>query len=403
MNPKFANKMTAATTFLLLLCFSFLAVADIPFRHIIVDSNGPKDPWAKMLGDINGDGFVDIIIGGRRGPLVWYAYPHWTKSVIAEGGYQTVDGEVGDIDSDGDLDVVMGGLIWYENPQPNADPGKIAWKAHKIADHPTHDVEIGDLDGDGDLDIVTRDQSEFGHKAGNKIYLWRQDSTDKWAKRVTDCPHGEGITLGDIDKDGDPDVVIGGIWFENDRDIINGAWIAHRFGTWHPNATVVTADINGDALPDVVLSPSELRDSFYRISWFEGPPNPRKENWTEHIIAQNVECVIHGLVTADMNGDGAVDVVVAEMHQGTDPDEVVIYFNQDKGSSWKKHLLSARGSHYIRAADFGSDGDMDLVGANWSGPYQPVELWENRSGGWVHLSSTKAICLPPTSVARRHR
>jgi len=31
------------------------------------------------------------------------------------------------------------------------------------------------------------------------------------------------------------------------------------------------------------------------------------------------------------------------------------------------------------AGDIGPDGDMDLVGANWNGPYQPVELWENTS------------------------
>lgn len=364
-------------TVFLLAGFSAAASADVPFRHVIVDSNGPKDPWAKIIGDIDGDGFADIIVGGRTGPLVWYAYPHWVKAIIAEGGYQTVDGEVGDIDGDGDLDVVMGGLVWYENPRPHADPAGRLWKAHKVADHPTHDVEIGDLDGDGDLDIVTRDQSEFGQKAGNKIHLWRQDEPTAWTEKVIDCPHGEGIALGDIDRDGDPDIVIGGIWYENDRGIINGAWTAYRFGTWHPSATVQVADVNGDGLPDVVLSPSELKGSFYRISWFEAPADPRKSDWAEHIIADQVECVIHGLATADINGDGAVDVVAAEMHQSADPDEVAIYLNQAKGSVWKKQVASTTGSHYIRAADIGGDGDIDIVGANWSGSYQPVELWEN--------------------------
>lgn len=381
MNPIFNGKIRAAIVFAAWLSLSLQAAADVPFRHVVVDSNGPRDPWAKIVGDIDGDGFEDIIIGGRKGPLVWYEYPRWTKAVIAEGGYRTVDGEVGDVDGDGDLDVVMGGLIWYENPRPAPPPTKQAWKAHEIANHPTHDVEVADLDGDGDLDIVTRDQSEFGHRAGNKIYLWRQDAANAWTHRAIDCPHGEGIALGDIDKDGDPDVVIGGIWFENSQDIINGVWTAHRFASWHPNATVQIADINGDKRLDVVLSPSELKGQFDKISWFEASSDPRNNNWPEHIIADRVECVIHGLAAADMNGDGAIDVVAAEMHQGSDPDEVGVYVNQANGTSWKKQVISTKGSHFIRVADIGNDGDMDIMGANWSSSYQPIELWENKSGG----------------------
>ncbi len=43
-------------TVFLLASFSAAASADVPFRHVIVDSNGPKDPWAKIIGDIDGDG-----------------------------------------------------------------------------------------------------------------------------------------------------------------------------------------------------------------------------------------------------------------------------------------------------------------------------------------------------------
>jgi hypothetical protein len=338
--------MSAKKIVLLLLAFSPVVFAGVPFEHVIIDNSGPKDPWAKIVGDINGDGFADIAIGGRQGPLVWYAYPTWSKAVIAKGGYKTVDGEMGDVDGDGDLDVIMGGLIWYENPRPGVDPAKKVWSAHKVAKHPTHDVELADLDGDGDLDIVTRDQSEFGHKAGNKIYLWRQNADATWTQKVIDCPHGEAITVGDIDKDGDPDIVTGGIWFENTKDIVNGQWNGHRFGDWHPNATTQVADINGDARPDVVLSPSELGGQFYKLSWFEAPADPKKDNWTEHIIVEPIECVIHGLVTADINGDGLIDVVSSEMHQGGDPDEVAVFLNQANGSAWTKQrvaLYSRRG------------------------------------------------------------
>jgi hypothetical protein len=141
---------------------------------------------------------------------------------------------------------------------------------------------------------------------------------------------------------------------------------------------VQIADINGDTRPDIVLSPSELKEQFYKMSWFEAPSDPKKDDWTEHIIAEPIECVIHGLVTADINGDGMVDVVSSEMHQGADPDEVAVFVNQENGSVWKKQIISSRGSHFIRAVDIGNDGDMDIIGANWSGPYQPIEMWENK-------------------------
>lgn len=351
--------------------------AGVRFAHGIIDQDGPKDPWAKVVADIDGNGKPDVVIGGRRGPLVWYAWPDWTATTIAEGGYDTVDGEAGDIDGDGDLDIVMGGLLWYENPRRGRGAAGKLWNVHRVADHATHDLELADLDRDGDLDIVTRNQSEFGAKAGNEIHLWRQDKGDKWAHAVLQCPHGEGLCVADLDHDGDADIVIGGMWLENAGHITD-PWPAHTFGQWHPNATVQVADINGDSRLDVVLSPSELKGQWYRLSWFEAPQDARQGDWTEHKIVEKIECVIHGMVSADFDGDGAVDVAISEMHQGQDPDEVAIFLNRDKGGTWQKQVLSGQGSHYIQAADLGADGDIDLIGANWSGPYQPIEFWENQ-------------------------
>ena len=35
------------------------------FKLSIIDKAGPKDPWGKSVGDINGDGLIDLIVGGH--------------------------------------------------------------------------------------------------------------------------------------------------------------------------------------------------------------------------------------------------------------------------------------------------------------------------------------------------
>ena len=347
----------------------------LDFQHYVVDSTSVQNPWAKIASDIDNDGNLDIIIGGQKGPLVWFRNPDWEMYKISEGGYNTVDGECGDIDGDGDFDVVMGGLYWYENPGNLKENPDKEWKTHLVADHPTHDIELADLNRDGQLDIISRDQSDFGTMRGNRIHLWLNMGNENWKEEILNCEHGEGLRAADLDSDSDVDIVTAGFWFEN----INGDWIKHTFTKWHPSANLAIADFNNDSRLDLVLTPSELKSNYYKISWFEQPLNILSDDWIEHIIVDTIECVIHGVDVGDLNLDGMVDIAYSEMHQGEDPDEVVVLFNQKKGTSWGKVILSDRGSHSIEVADITGDGRPDVFGANWSGDYQPIELWENRT------------------------
>ena len=84
-----------------------------------------------------------------------------------------------------------------------------------------------------------------------------------------------------------------------------------------------------------------------------------------------------------MDRDGDLDLVTAEMHQSSNPDEVSIYLNEGNGLIWDQLVVDTSGSHNLRVGDIGNDLDIDIFGANWndSAPNSAViEMWENQSG-----------------------
>ncbi|MDA1275357.1 MAG: VCBS repeat-containing protein [Verrucomicrobia bacterium] len=117
--------------------------SEISFKHVVIDKSPPENPWIKAAADLDGDGKTDIIIGGAKGPLVWYRNPDWAKFIVAESGYNSVGAAVADIDGDRDLDIALGGVVWYENPGSGVALGKAHWKPHLIEMRRGHDIKAG--------------------------------------------------------------------------------------------------------------------------------------------------------------------------------------------------------------------------------------------------------------------
>lgn len=368
----------------------------ISFADRVIDPSGPASPWGKSVGDVDGDGDLDLVIAGNGGDLVWYEFPGWQRHTVAGGGGFRTDLEVADVDGDDVPDLVVldsGGLAWYEGP---------TWIRHGIENRSLHDIEVADLDGDGDVDIVARNQSPFGGD-GNVLHFYRQDSPSSWAHLSKACPHGEGLTLAQVNTDGRLDVVVNEIWVRNPGTLANLAnWTSFTYTTtWtHAASFVATGDFNGDGRRDIALSPSELEGDEYRISWFEAPVD-RTQIWPERVVAPAVESVLHALVAADFDLDGDVDLAAAEMYQGDDPDEIAIWSNGGTGTSWTKVPIGAGGSHSIRAADIDDDGDVDLFGANWSGGSEAPRVWLNTGpNGALFADSFEAASTIAWSAAQ---
>jgi FG-GAP-like repeat len=350
--------------------------ADVPFQHIIIDSHFPRRPHCKAVGDINGDGLADVVIGSAGGDGVfWYESPTWTKHRIDDGTF-TTDAQLADIDRDGDLDLIIpknttypdGWIVWYENPGPKGDPAKDPWKLHIISDQAAfhHDVVVGDINGDGKIDVVTR---------GGQTRVYIQQNPDSWSRVIIPTDGRGGTTLGDLDGDGDLDILQNGYWLECPKDPLHDGWARHVIASgWPDDVGATVADMNADGRPDVVFAPAESRG---RLSWYEAPPDPKNGSWKEHVIDSDVDH-IHTFKVADMNHNGRLDVVTAEMEQSPRR-RVSIYWNEGSALKWRQQIIATNGSHNLRVADLNGDGLPDIVGANhgnYGGP-TPIEAWLN--------------------------
>lgn len=339
------------------------------FTEIIIDDQGPEHLWTKTTGDINGDGKTDLLVGGwQKGGLVAYLGPDWEKQVINDSLKISTNSEICDVDNNGTPDVVAvinQAIVWFSGPD---------WTLHHIDSITSHDVEVHDFDGDGIMDVVARNQGAFGNKGGHTLYFYNQKPLGTWTKHQREIADGEGLKMADINDDGKMDIITNAYWYENTGNMAE--WKEHQFtDTWTwPNTYIDVADINDDGRLDILHAPAELAKTFYRVSWFEAPED-RSSIWKEHVVADSIETIVHSIGAGDFDGDGNIDIVIAEMQQGADPDEVAIFYNEGDGG-WEKQVISTGGCHSMRVFDADDDGDPDIYGANFA--EKVVRMWVNQ-------------------------
>lgn len=213
-------------------------------------------------GDFNGDGYADLVVSDIAVRGSCYR-PYGSASAYAggatgpefEASWAMLEGAVGydarlagDIDGDGFDDVIMstmcGGMGWGNTifvvsgsaaglTEPNEDP---TWQLHDGYAYTdfAHDLDVADLDNDGLLDVLAattdyRTVAQAGtgyddHERGmGFLWLGSPDGFTECAPTVNDAIHpwpntylsapqgGQGIrAVGDLDADGRQDVAVYG-------------------------------------------------------------------------------------------------------------------------------------------------------------------------------------------------
>lgn len=363
-------------------------------RHVI----DPDKPWrAVFIGsaDLNGDQAIDIVTGGW-----WYQNPGspdriWQRKTIGTPLNNYAAGF--DFDHDGDEDILGTAGIGSE-----AD-SNFVWA---VNDGGGNFTILNNIDpGDGDfLQGVVVDRFEDGENWSVGL-SWHVEQkglqvltvpdfpiTEQWSwKKISNVSQDEAISSGDIDLDGDRDILLGTKWLRN----TGSTWESFNISTINglPDRNRL-ADINGDGKLDAVVG-FEAANELAALAWFEQGEAPTEE-WEGHVVAELIGPM--SLDVWDMDGDGDNDIVVGE-HNTVNPINAGLYVFENldaEGGQWEQHLIYQGDEHHdgAQVVDIDGDGDLDVISIGWS--HNKVLLYENRTIVSNNLAVYQSRATEPT-------
>lgn len=325
------------------------------------------------LADVDNDKDLDWVFG-LSGEMFWYEYissNNWELHELGKGAKTDVGACPIDINKDGWIDFIVGDS-WYENSGAPLQEKFILHKKNMIF---SHDNVVVDIDGDGIKDVVS-----ISNHPDHPVLAWYkipEDYTANWDyTKIGQGIHG-GIApfgYGDLDNDGDTDIVRGDVWFEN-TDSHGSGWRIHEsllppgghrpdkyglaFRTW-------CIDLDNDNDLDIVEAEADTKNG--RIYWFENI-NEAEQFIFHPISANTTKQDFHSLSLADFDGDGDLDVLSGGGPLSDDTFKLYIWENlSGDGFSWKEHvILEEHQIHEAVAADVDNDGDIDICTKPWHG------------------------------------
>ena len=355
----------------------------IHFQHHYIDTVLPLNPGgvgdygATALVDIDRDGKLDFVIGGRQiKTLYWYQYKsagNWERHTVGTDYLSDVGLAAMDVDGDGWIDLVGSG-VWFRN---TGNPREQQFERILFDNEGSgaHDIVCADVNGDGKKDIVMMGDSSTQLKG---IYWYKIPSNPRglWEKHfVGESIHGAiaPTGVGDINGDGHADIVRADTWFEN-KTGDGKEWIIHknipmgRKGPFGYCVRTAIADIDGNGKTAIVMCDADIENSKMVIL---RSPDGKGLQWEKQELPQSFPYgSLHALAVADFNGDGLLDIVSNEQEEllpeGRENPRWVVWINQGSGKFIENIILDAKlGGHELQVGDVDGDGDIDICSKAW--------------------------------------
>ena len=345
------------------------------------DFNQPE--WLRYFGmtagDINGDGYLDIVSGrtvymSPGGDLTdTWEQVDLGRNVDANLIYRDADGRTS-ILAESLPDVVQ----FKVGEDGKISEGKTVATVPPTGHHNGQGYKVANLlSGTGSQQII------YASQGG--LYVLNPATPEPWqVTLVGKDASDEGLGVADMDGDGDQDLISGYrvpgadaevptvvVWFENPGGLSED-WKRHHVGnTIFATDRVEAADLNGDSRPEVVVAeeryPGEEPDANLWVFTQVDTGFVREKVVTQYSM--------NNLALIDMDYDGDIDILTAE-HKGPNL-ALQLWANDGKGKFTAQELDRGKESHLgTQPYDMDGDGDLDIISIGWD-QHQFVHLWRN--------------------------
>ncbi|WP_170110534.1 VCBS repeat-containing protein [Flavilitoribacter nigricans] len=357
---------------------------------------------ALAVGDIDSDGQPDLYIGGARGqsPRL-YRQENGTFREMQPGfweqesAYEDTDAVFFDVDQDGDQDLYVGSggnehasehAALIDRIYLNDGSGHFTKKAVSglnIRFENTSCVRVSDYDQDGDPDLFVGSRvDKISYAAIPPSYILENNGNGNFSQRSTPLGMVTDAAWGDIDGDGDDDLVVVGDWMPVTLLINNGDGFAREElpdseGWWR---TVKLSDLDRDGHLDLIAgnfgtntdihptaqAPLQLRvgEQYRKVYMTYGNGNavPSANELVKQIPEFKKDFSTYEDY-AQLNADDIFGDTRFETRKVT-TFETAVYFNNGSGTFVRQSLprsAQISSTNTILVEDVNGDGRKDLI------------------------------------------